>query len=222
MKKLLLEALIKFFSGFIIIALLLFVSSFDIKWFNAWLFICLLFIPMFIVGIIMFFKAPDLLRSRLNAKEKEKAQQGVLKYSGLMFIASFVLAGLNHRFNWLNCPNYVIIISSILFLLSYLMFGEVLRENAYLSRTIEVKENQKVVDTGLYGIIRHPMYSATVVLFLSMPLILNSPVSFIISLTYIPLIVIRIKNEEMVLEKDLQGYKEYKQKVKYRLIPFIW
>ena len=222
MKKLLLEALIKFFSGFIIIALLLFVSSFDIKWFNAWLFICLLFIPMFIVGIIMFFKAPDLLRSRLNAKEKEKTQQGVLKYSGLMFIASFVLAGLNHRFNWLNCPNYVIIISSILFLLSYLMFGEVLRENAYLSRTIEVKENQKVVDTGLYGIIRHPMYSATVVLFLSMPLILNSPVSFIISLTYIPLIVIRIKNEEMVLEKDLQGYKEYKQKVKYRLIPFIW
>ncbi len=222
MKKLLLEALIKFFSGFIIIALLLFVSSFDIKWFNAWLFICLLFIPMFIVGIIMFFKAPDLLRSRLNAKEKEKTQQGVLKYSGLMFIASFVLAGLNHRFNWLNCPNYVIIISSILFLLSYLMFGEVLRENAYLSRTIEVKENQKVVDTGLYGIIRHPMYSATVVLFLSMPLILNSPVSFIISLTYIPLIVIKIKNEEMVLEKDLQGYKEYKQKVKYRLIPFIW
>ena len=222
MKKLLLEALIKFFSGFIIIALLLFVSSLDIKWFNAWLFICLLFIPMFIVGIIMFFKAPDLLRSRLNAKEKEKTQQGVLKYSGLMFIASFVLAGLNHRFNWLNCRDYVIIISSILFLLSYLMFGEVLRENAYLSRTIEVKKNQKVVDTGLYGIIRHPMYSATVVLFLSMPLILNSPVSFIISLTYIPLIVIRIKNEEMVLEKDLQGYKEYKQKVKYRLIPFIW
>ncbi len=182
-----------------------------------------LFIPMLVAGIVMFLKAPDLLRSRLNAKEKEKTQQGVIKYSGLMFLAAFIVAGLNFRNkNWVGFPEFVVRFGVIVFLAAYAMFAEVLRENAYLSRTIEVQKGQKVVSTGLYGIVRHPMYSATVFLFLSMPLILNSPIAFLIMLVYIPIIVIRIKNEEEVLEKELDGYKEYKKKTKYRLIPFIW
>ena len=220
--SLLKEALIKYIFGIILITLILFLPAMDIHWFNGWLFMALLFIPMFVAGIIMYYKAPDLLRSRLNAKEKQSTQKDVIKYSGLMFLASFIVAGLNHHFKWMFFPNGIVIIGSIVFLLSYLMFGEVLRENAYLSRTIEVKENQEVVDTGLYGIVRHPMYTATIFLFLSMPLILNSPISFVIMLVYIPIIITRIKNEEEVLEKELKGYKEYKEKIKYRLIPFIY
>lgn len=220
--SLLKEALIKYIFGIILIVLILFLPAMDIHWFNGWLFMALLFIPMFVAGIIMYYKAPDLLRSRLNAKEKQSTQKDVIKYSGLMFLASFIVAGLNHHFKWMFFPNSIVIIGSIIFLLLYLMFGEVLRENAYLSRTIEVKENQEVVDTGLYGIVRHPMYTATIFLFLSMPLILNSPISFVIMLVYIPIIITRIKNEEEVLEKELKGYKEYKEKIKYRLIPFIY
>ena len=220
--KLLLEAIIKYLFGILLISLLLFIPAGTIKWFNGLLFMSLLFIPMFIAGIIMYLKVPDLLRSRLNAKEKVNTQKDLIKYSGLMFIISFIIAGLNYRFNWINFPKIIIIIGSIIFLLSYLLFAEVLRENAYLSRTIEVKENQKVIDAGLYGIVRHPMYFATIFLFLSMPLILNSPISFIIMLLYIPIIIKRINNEEEVLEKELKGYKEYKEKVLYKLVPFIY
>ena len=182
----------------------------------------ILFIPMFIAGIVMYLKAPDLLKSRLDNKEKEAEQKDVIGLSGLMFIAAFVIAGLNYRFNWISFPEIVVYIGIVVFLISYLMFAEVLRENQYLSRTVKVEEDQKVVDTGLYGIVRHPMYSASTFLFLSMPLVLNSPISFVIMLTYIPLIMKRIRNEEKVLEEGLPGYKEYKQKVRYRMIPFIW
>ena len=220
--KLLKEALIKYIAGIILIGLILFIPAGTIDWKNGQLFMIVLFVPMFIAGIIMYLKVPDLLRSRLNAKEKEGEQKDVINYSGLMFLVAFIIAGLNYRFKWIMFPNSIVIIGVIIFLLSYLLFGEVLRENAYLSRTIEVVENQKVVDTGLYGIVRHPMYMATLFLFLSMPLILNSPISFVIMLVYIPIIIKRIKNEEEVLEKELDGYKEYKKKIKYRLIPYIW
>ena len=220
--KLLKEALIKYIAGIVLIGLILFIPAGTLDWKNGQLFMIVLFVPMFIAGIIMYLKAPDLLRSRLNAKEKQSEQKDVINYSGLMFLAAFIIAGLNYRFKWIMFPNSIVIIGVIIFLLSYLLFAEVLRENAYLSRTIEVVENQKVVDTGLYGIVRHPMYMATLFLFLSMPLILNSPISFVIMLVYIPIIIKRIKNEEKVLEKELQGYKEYKKKIKYRLIPYIW
>lgn len=222
-KSLLTEAIIKYVAGVVLLGVLLFVPAGTIKWPNGWLFMAVLFIPMLVAGIVMYLKAPDLLRSRLNAKEKEKTQQGVIKYSGLMFLAAFIAAGLNYRNkNWVGFPEFVVRFGVIVFLVAYATFAEVLRENAYLSRTIEVQKGQKVVSTGLYGIVRHPMYSATVFLFLSMPLILNSPIAFLIMLVYIPIIIIRIKNEEEVLEKELDGYKEYKKKVKYRLIPFIW
>ena len=222
-KSLLIEAIIKYIAGVVLLGVLLFVPAGTIKWPNGWLFMAVLFIPMLAAGIVMYLKAPDLLRSRLNAKEKEKTQQGVIKYSGLMFLAAFIVAGLNFRNkNWVGFPEFVVRFGVIIFLVSYATFAEVLRENAYLSRTIEVQKGQKVVSTGLYGIVRHPMYSATVFLFLSMPLILNSPIAFLIMLVYIPIIIIRIKNEEEFLEKELDGYKEYKKKVRYRLIPFIW
>ncbi len=221
-KGLLKEALIKYVSGIVLLFVLLFLPAGDLKWKNGWLFMGLLFIPMFIAGIIMYLKAPDLLRSRLNAKEKQSEQKDVIAYSGLMFLFSFILAGLNERFHWLSLPSWTVAAASVIFLLSYGLFGEVLRENSYLSRTIEVRQGQKVVDTGLYGIVRHPMYMATLFLFLSMPLILNSPVSFLIMLAYIPIIVKRIRNEEEVLEKELEGYKEYKAKIRYRLIPHVW
>ena len=182
----------------------------------------LLFIPMFIVGIILMIKNPELLRRRLNAKEKEGEQKQVIILSGLMFFLGFIIAGLNFRFKWFELPNIVTIISSIIFVISYALYGIVLKENAYLLRTIEVEKNQKVIDTGLYGIIRHPMYSATILLFLSMPLVLGSIFSFAIFLIYPVIIAKRIKNEEKVLEKDLKGYTEYKKKVKYKIIPFIW
>lgn len=220
--KLLFEAIIKYLFGVILVGILLFLPAGSFSWNHGLLFMALLFIPMFIAGIVMYLKAPNLLRSRLNAKEKESKQKDVINYSGIMFILAFIIAGLNYRFQWLSFPNIFVVIGSIIFLISYLLFAEVLRENAYLSRTIEVQENQKVVDTGLYAIVRHPMYFATLFLFLSMPFILNSPISFLIMLSYIPIIAKRMKNEEEVLEKELDGYIEYKKKVKYRLLPFIY
>ena len=205
-KSLLKEAIIKFLAGIILMALLLFIPAGDLFWVNGRIFMAILFVPMFIAGIIMYLKAPDLLESRLNAKEKQSEQKDVINYSGLMFLMAFIVAGLNYRFKWTSLPDFVVCGAVVVFLLSYCLFGEVLRENRYLSRTIEVKEDQKVVDTGLYGIVRHPMYFATLFLFLSMPLVLNSLPSFVIMLAYIPIIVKRIKNEEEVLEKELKGY----------------
>ena len=221
-KGLLKDALIKIAFGIVAMGLLLFIPAGTIHWLDGWLLMIILFVPMFFAGLVMYAKAPDLLRSRLRAKETQSEQKDVIKYSVLMFLASFIIAGLNYRFQWIMMPRAVVWIGVVIFLLAYCLFGEVLRENQYLSRVIEVQEDQTVVDTGLYGIVRHPMYTATVLLFLSMPLVLNSLISFIIMLAYIPIIVKRIKNEEEVLEQELKGYKEYKQKVKYRLIPFIW
>ena len=221
-KGLLKDALIKIAFGIVAMGLLLFIPAGTIHWPDGWLLMIILFVPMFFAGLVMYAKAPDLLRSRLRAKETQSEQKDVIKYSGLMFLAAFIIAGLNFRFQWIVMPRAMVWIGVAIFLLAYCLFGEVLRENQYLSRVIEVQEDQTVVDTGLYGIVRHPMYTATVLLFLSMPLVLNSLISFIIMLAYIPIIVKRIKNEEEVLETELKGYKEYKQKVKYRLIPFIW
>ena len=221
-KGLLKDALIKIAFGIVAMGLLLFIPAGTIHWLDGWLLMIILFVPMFFAGLVMYAKAPDLLRSRLRAKETQSEQKDVIKYSGLMCLAAFIIAGLNYRFQWIMMPRAVVWIGVVIFLLAYCLFGEVLRENQYLSRVIEVQEDQTVVDTGLYGVVRHPMYTATVLLFLSMPLVLNSLISFIIMLVYIPIIVKRIKNEEEVLEQELKGYKEYKQKVKYRLIPFIW
>ena len=220
--KLFFEAIIKFLLGIILVGLLIFLPAGTLNYFNGWLFMGILFIPMFIAGIIMMIKNPKLLRSRLDAKEKQKEQNLLIKLSGLMFIAGFIIAGLDFRNKWLILPSFIPYIFAVLFILSYLMWAEVLRENTYLSRTIKVEEGQKVVSTGLYGIIRHPMYTATIILFLSMPLVLGSLISFVIFLIYPIIIVFRIINEEKLLEKELVGYVEYKKKVKYRLIPFIW
>ena len=220
--KLFIEAIAKFTLGVILVGLLIFLPAGSIEYWNGWLFIGVLFIPMFIAGIVMMIKSPSLLKSRLNAKEKEKEQRKVVAISGLMFLIGFIIAGLNFRYSWIILPIPIIIIGTIIFLLSYITYAEVLRENVFLSRTIEVTENQKVIDTGLYGIVRHPMYTATIFLFLSMPLILGSIITFIIFLIYPFVIAKRIKNEEEVLEKELKGYKEYKKKVKYKMIPFIW
>ena len=220
--KLFFQALSKFLIGLIIICILLFIPAGTLNYPNGWLFIALLFIPMFFAGIIMFFKSPDLLRRRLNANEEEDEQKIVILISGIIFLLAFILAGLNFRLGWYHLPQAVIIIASIIFLLAYIMYAEVLRENAYLSRTVEVSENQKVVDSGLYGIVRHPMYTSTIFLFLSMPLVLDSIFSFVVMLIYPIIIVFRIRNEEKVLENELIGYKEYKGKVKYKLIPYLW
>lgn len=220
--KLFIEAILKFLLGIILIGLLIFIPANTLKFWNGWLFMVLLFLPMFIAGIIMMIKSPDLLKSRLDVREKENEQKIVVVLSGLMFIVGFIIAGLNFRFNWINISNIIIIIASIVFIISYILYAEVLRENAFLSRTIEVKNNQKVIDTGLYKIVRHPMYFSTIFLFLSIPLILGSIISFIIFLIYPFIIAKRINNEEKVLEKELKGYKEYKQKVKYKMIPYIW
>lgn len=220
--KLFIQAITKILLGIIIVGALLFVPAKSFEYWNGWLFMGLLFIPMFVVGIILMIKNPELLRKRLNAKEKETEQKWVLLFSGLMFIAGFVVAGLNYRYKWMILPNYVVVISSILFVISYILYGEVLRENQYLSRTIEVQKDQKVIDTGLYGIVRHPMYMATIFLFLSMPLILGSLISLGVFLIYPFIIAKRISNEEKVLERELPGYLEYKKKVKYKLIPFVW
>ena len=220
--KLFIEALLKFLLGLILVGLIIFIPANTIKYWNGWLLIGLLFIPMFIAGIVMMVKSPNLLRSRIDAKEKESEQRLVVALSGLMFLIGFIIAGLNYRFNWIQLPNSIVIVASVIFLLSYVIYGEVLRENVFLSRTIEVQKEQKVIDTGLYGIVRHPMYLITLFLFLSMPLILGSLISFLIFLIYPFIIVKRINNEEKVLEKELTGYTEYKKKVKYKLIPFIW
>lgn len=220
--KLFFQAIVKFILGVLIIGLLLFIPANTINYWNGWIFMGLLFIPMFIAGIVMMIKLPDLLRKRLNAKEKENEQKQVILFSGLIFLSGFIIAGLNYRYNWVTIPTSVVIISSVIFILAYILYVEVLRENAYLSRTIEVQENQKVIDTGLYGIVRHPMYGATILLFLSMPLVLGSIISFVIFLIYPFIIAKRIKNEEEVLERELVGYSEYKKKVKYKVIPFIW
>lgn len=221
-KELLAQALVKFFSGLLLTGLLLFLPAGTFAYPQAWLLIGILFVPMFLAGIVMLFKSPDLLRSRLNAKEEQTEQKQVIALSGLMFISAFVLAGLNFRFRWLLLPDWVSWVFAAVFLLGYLLFAEVLRENVWLSRTVEVQENQTVVSTGLYGVVRHPMYFATVLLFLSMPLVLGSPFSFLIMLGYLPIIAKRIRGEEEVLEQGLRGYAEYKQRVKYRLFPGLW
>lgn len=221
-KHLFVQAIGKFLLGVVIIGLLLFLSAGSLQYWQGWLLMGVLFVPMFCAGLVMMAKNPELLRKRLNAKEEEQEQKTVVKLSGLLFIAAFVVAGLNWRFGWCVLPDWAVWASAVLFLVCYLLYAEVLRENTYLSRTIEVQEDQQVIDTGLYGIVRHPMYMATTVLFLSMPLVLASPISFLIMLLYLPLIARRIKNEEMVLEDGLAGYKEYKQRVKYRVLPFIW
>ena len=220
--NLLIQALGKFFLGVILLGVLLFVPAWSLRYWQGWLLMGILFVPMFVAGLIMLWKNPELLRKRLNAKEKEAEQKAVVALSGMLFIAAFVVAGLNWRFRLWVLPDWAVWVAAGLFLASYLLYAEVLRENTYLSRTIEVQENQKVIDTGLYGVVRHPRYMATTILFLAMPLVLASPISFIIMLGYLPVIAKRIKNEEEVLEQGLEGYQEYKKKVKYRMIPPIW
>ncbi len=220
--KLFAQAMTKFFFGLLIVGLLLFLPAGTLSWPQAWLLICILFIPMFIAGLIMMKKSPGLLQKRLNAKEEESEQKTVILLSGLMFLAAFIVAGLNFRFRWIVLPDWVSWAAAVLFLLAYVLYAEVLRENEYLSRTIEVQENQKVIDTGLYGVVRHPMYMSTLLLFLSMPLVLGSVISFMITLAYVPIIAKRIRNEEQVLEEGLDGYKEYKERVRYKVIPKVW
>lgn len=221
-KSLLLQALTKFLLGVVVLGVLIFLSAGSFRFWNGWLLMGVLFVPMFVAGLILLAKNPQLLAKRLNAKEEQQDQKMVVALSGILFVAVFVLAGLNWRFSWCVLPDWVVWIATALFLLSYILYAEVLRENTYLSRTIEVQDNQKVIDTGLYGIVRHPMYMATTLLFLSMPLVLGSLVSFLVMLLYLPLIVKRIRNEETVLETGLEGYKEYKKRVKYRLLPYVW
>ena len=221
-KNLFLEAITKFLLGVILVGVLIFLPAGTLHYSGGWTLMGILFVPMFCAGLMMLAKNPNLLKSRLDAKEKRAEQDKVVKLSGLMFLAGFVIAGLDFRFGWLPLPGWVRWVFTAAFLLAYLMYAEVLRENAYLSRTIEVQENQTVVDTGLYGIVRHPMYSATLLLFLSMPLVLGSVLSLLCFLFYPVLIVKRLRDEETFLEQELPGYKEYKQKVKYRLIPGIW
>ena len=221
-KELFIQAILKFTLGVILVGLLLFLPAGSFAFWNGWLFLGVLFIPMFCAGIVMMFKNPELLKKRLHAKETQSEQNLVIKLSGLMFLAGFLIAGFNYRFHWHQLPTSVSIIGVIIFLFAYLLYAEVLRENTYLSRTIEVQENQKVIDTGLYGIVRHPMYSVTLLLFLSMPFILGSIFSFFIFLSYPFIIAGRIKHEELFLAKELDGYTDYQKKVKYKLIPFIW
>ena len=220
--KLFASASIKFLLGLVLVGLLIFLPAGTLCYPCGWLLMAVLFVPMFIVGVVMMFRSPELLRKRLNAKEKEDEQKSVVALSGVMFIAAFAVAGLNFRYAWTALPSWVVWSAVAVFLLSYVMYAEVLRENAYLSRTIEVQDGQKVIDTGLYGVVRHPMYSATILLFLAMPLVLGSLPSFVIMLAYIPLIAKRIKNEESVLLKGLAGYGSYCKRVKYKVVPFVW
>ena len=221
-KQLLGQSLFRIILGLFVIGILLFLPAGTFRYWQGWLLICILFVPMTVAGLLLFVKNPELLRKRINAKEKEAEQKTVVSISGFLFIAAFIVAGLARRFGWFMLPDWAVWVSAAVFLASYIMYAEVLRENTYLSRIIEVQEGQKVIDTGLYGIVRHPMYSATTILFLAMPLVLGSPLSFLIMLGYIPVIMKRIRNEEAVLEEGLEGYREYKQRVKYRLIPFVW
>ena len=221
-KKLFISALVKFLFGVLLVGTLVFLPAGTLNYTGGIIFMCVLFVPMFIAGLVMMAKSPELLAKRLNVKEKEREQSIVIKLSGLMFLVGFILAGLDFRFGWIKLPIAVNIIATVVFVIADILYAEVLRENAYLSRTIEVQEGQKVVDTGLYGIVRHPMYAVTLILFLSMPLILGSLVSFIAFLAYPFIIAARIRNEEKVLTEGLEGYAQYKEKVKYRLIPFVW
>lgn len=220
--KLLINGLVKFLCGLLLVGLLLFLPAGTLGYPYGWLFVGLLFVPMLIAGFVMFFKSPDFLAKRLDVKEKQAAQKGVIALSGLMFMAGFVIAGLDYRFGWSKMPAAVTVAASMLFLLAYGLYAEVMRENAYLSRTVKVEEGQKVVDTGLYGIVRHPMYMATVLLFLMIPVVLGSWYALIPFAFYPAIIIARLKDEEDLLTRELPGYGEYKQKVKYRLIPFIW
>lgn len=220
--KLFVKAITKFLSGLILVGLLLFLPAGTFAYPQGWLLIGILFVPMFIAGLIMMKKSPELLRKRLNVKEEQAEQKTVILLSGLMFLASFIIAGLNFRFGWIRLPFWVSYAAALLFLAGYVLYAEVLRENVWLSRTVEVQENQKVIDTGLYGIVRHPMYMSTLILFLAMPLVLGSVISFVIMLLYIPIIAKRIRNEEQVLENGLEGYAEYRKRVRYKVIPFVW
>lgn len=220
--KLLVEALVKFLIGLLLVGAMLFLPAGGFHYLNGWLFIGLLFLPMLILGVVLFIKSPKLLEKRLNAKEKASTQRGVVKLSALLFVVGFLVAGFDFRFGWSHIPKWGIILASAILLISYGLYAEVMRENAYLSRTIEVQEGQKVVDTGLYGIIRHPMYAVTIWLFLSIPVVLGSLWSLLCFLPYVVAIVVRITHEERVLGEELEGYSDYKKRVKYRLIPFIW
>lgn len=220
--KLFIQAILKFALGVVLIGALIFLPAGTLDFAGGWLLMGILFVPMFLAGIVMMIKNPMLLASRLDAKEKEREQSIVVKLSGLMFLVGFVLAGLDFRFGWVKLPFTVNIVASVIFIIAYILYAEVLRENTYLSRTIKVVEGQKVVSTGLYGIVRHPMYFATILLFMAMPLVLGSVVSFVVFLAYPFIIAKRIKNEEEVLSRELEGYDEYKKKVKYRMLPFIW
>ena len=220
--KLLMNAITKFLCGLVLVGLLIFLPAGTFAYRNGWLLVGLLFGPMLIAGFVMFFKSPAFLAKRLDAREKQGTQKGVLAFSGLMFIAGFVVAGLDFRFSWSKMPSAVVIIASALFLVAYALYAEVMRENAYLSRTVKVEEGQKVVDTGLYGIVRHPMYMATILLFLMMPLVLGSWYALIVFAFYPAIILVRLKDEEELLTRELPGYAEYKKKVKYRIIPYIW
>jgi len=220
--KLFAQAIAKFLLGVILVGALIFVPAGTIRFWNGWLLMGVLFLPMFFAGIVLMLKNPKLLEKRLNAKEAQEEQSRIVKFSGLMFVAGFIVAGLGYRFDWYLLPKGVALGASVVFIIAYLLYAEVLRENTYLSRTVEVQENQKVIDTGLYGIVRHPMYVATILLFLAMPLILGSIYSFVIFLVYPILIAKRIRYEEALLENELDGYLEYQQKVKYRCIPYIW
>lgn len=220
--KLLVNVLTKFICGLLMVGLLIFLPAGTLAYTYGWLLIALLFVPMLIAGLVMFFKSPDFLAKRLDAKEKQGKQKGVVAFTGLMFIVGFVVAGLDYRFGWSQMSLPVTIIASVLFLLAYALYAEVMRENAYLSRTIKVEEGQKVVDTGLYGIVRHPMYMATILLFLMIPIILGSWYALIAFAFYPAIIIVRLKDEEVLLTRELPGYAEYRQKVKHRIIPFVW
>lgn len=220
--KLFCQAIVKFISGLIMVGVLIFLPAGSFAYWQGWLLMGILFVPMFIAGLVMMKKSPELLRKRLNVKEEEKEQKTVILLSGIMFLAAFIVAGLNFRFGWIVLPDWISYTGVAIFLAAYALYAEVLRENAYLSRTVEVQQDQKVIDTGLYGVVRHPMYMSTLLLFLSMPLVLGSIISFVITLAYIPIIAKRIENEEKVLEDGLPGYAEYKNRVKWKVVPFIW
>ncbi|WP_074836048.1 methyltransferase family protein [Ruminococcus albus] len=221
-RKLMISAVTKFLIGLVILGLLIFLPAGTMAFAQGWIFMAVLFVPMFIIGVVLALKSPELLRKRLNSKEQETTQKGVVISSMLMFLGGFITAGLSFRFGWLRLPMWVSITAAVIFLIGYAMYAEVLRENEYLSRTVEVQEEQKVIDTGLYGVIRHPMYTATILMFCSAPLVLGSVISFVIFLAYPIIIVTRIGNEEKVLEQGLKGYTDYKKKVRYRLLPFVW
>ena len=220
--KLLVEALVKYLAGVVIVAAMLFLPAGSWGYWQGWLLMAILFVPISIVGVVLMSRRPELLRKRLRAKESDSKQDVVVKLSGLLFVASFVLAGLNWRYGWMLLPDWSVWLAAVLFVLCYALYAEVLRENAYLWRTIEVREGQHVVDTGLYAIVRHPMYTATTLLFLAMPLVLASPISFSVMLLYLPLIILRIRREERLLERELEGYSDYMRRVKYRLLPFVY